>query len=977
MERKQGYQPIEESTINRSMLLQGQLVATKFLVPVSSHPLISRPRLNALLQTSLKYPLTLLSAPPGFGKTTLLASWGKSLPPNNPTLAWVALDEGDNDLRIFWTYVISALNRQRPNRFLPLLDYLQSPQDLSSLKYILKALINQLADRAEHFLLILDDYHVITQEDVHSTLLYLVEHLPLQLRIILATCAEPPWPFALLQARQQVLKVRTDQLRCTTEETKAFFHKILGLQFSDQQLQQITSRTEGWMAGLQLLSLSRSDQTNAETLVEEISGDQRYILDYLTEEVLLQQPQDVQMFLLSTCILENLTASLCNAVMQQEDSQQMLKRLEQKNLFITSVDIKRQWYRYHALFSEALRYQLDYMYSDLVPILHHRASLWYAEHGYTTEAILHAFHAHQWELAADLIEKLPLLSLTRVVHENKVKMIQQWLEQFPKELIHTRPRLCLACAQILWVTASQTTLEDWLNAAEATLTSSLTAQTNPDASQPILDPKELQEQKNLLGEVFAFRAILRSSQEEGQIALSLCQEALRLLSIDNTIAHAQVSFAQLQAAYLSSLNDATAAIQSGLQASTLAQTTGQPHLVIILQSITIMYMIGTGQLHEAQRLSQQVILMGNQMKQLISPEAGFPALFQAEILREWNQLDAALSLAEEAIAQCKQNASTLSLAFSLYEYAVLVRIFLSRGEYDAAHGALQEFEKLGRTVNLSTLLHARSLFTTVDQVRLWLACGELDCALRWLKRLELEERHNTPFAREQEEVACARILLAAAQPTLALERLEPVLVRATTARRWRHVIEIRLLQALAYQMHQQEALALSALFEAVRLAEPEDYIRIFVDEGAPMAALLSQLRQEQRKAGPTAYLDMLLTAFPRQSVIGTSKPKKSAASQTFHRTQTRGKNAVDMSEPKQAVEQTIAQPLLDPLSDRELEVLQLLANGASNQEIAQELAIVVDTVKRHVSQIFSKLIVKNRIQAVKRAQELGLLGEEP
>jgi LuxR family maltose regulon positive regulatory protein len=959
------------------MLLQGQLVATKFLVPISSHPLIPRPRLNALLQASLKYPLTLIPAPPGFGKTTLLASWGKSLPPNNPLLAWVSLDEGDNDLRIFWTYVISALNRvsnrQRLNYFLPLLDYLQSPQDLSSIKYILKALINQLADRAEHFLLILDDYHVIAQENIHTTLLYLVEHPPLQLRVILATCAEPPWPFALLQARQQVLKVRADQLHCTAEETKAFFHKILGLQFSDQQIQQATSRIEGWIAGLQLLSLSLSDQTNAETLLEEISGDQRYILDYLTEEVLLQQPQDVQMFLLSTCILENLTASLCNAVMQQEDSQQMLKRLEQNNLFITPVDSKRQWYRYHTLFSEALRYQLEYMYSDLAPILHHRASLWYAEHSYTTEAILHAFHAHQWQLAADLIEKLPLLSLTRVVHENKVKMIQQWLEQLPRDLIHSRPRLCLACAQILWVTAPQTTLEAWLNAAETTLTASLTAQTNQDASQPVLDPKELQEQKNLLGEVFAFRAILRSCQEEGQIALSLCQEALRLLSTGNSIAHAQVSLAQLQASYLSSINNATAAIQSGLQASALAQTTGQPHLVIFLQSITVMYMIGTGQLHEAQQLSQQAILIGNQMKQLSSSEGGYPALFQAEILREWNQLDAALSLAEEAISLCEQNASTLSLAFSLYKYAVLVRIFLSRGDYDAARGALQEFEKLGRIVNQSTLLHARSLFTTVDQVRLWLACGELDYALRWLKRLELEERHGTPFAREREEVACARILLATAQPTLALERLEPVLVRATTARRWRHVIEILLLQALAYQMHQQETLALSALSEAVHLAEPEDYIRIFVDEGATMAALLSRLRQEQREAGPTPYLDTLLAAFPHQSVVG----KRGAASKALQRTQTRDKNTVDIPEPKQAIEQTIAQPLLDPLSDRELEVLQLLANGASNQEIAQELAIVVDTVKRHVSQIFSKLIVKNRIQAVKRAQELGLLGEEP
>ena len=974
MERRQGYLPKEETPIKAPALFPGQLVATKFLVPVASHPLISRPRLNALLEASLKYPLTLISAPPGFGKTTLLASWRKTLPPNNPLLAWVSLDEGDNDLQIFWTYVISALNRQHPDRcFRGLLDYLQSSQDLLSLKYILKALINQLADRAEKFLLVLDDYHVITQEDIHTTLLYLVEHLPLQLRIILATCVEPPWPFVLLQARQQVLKVRTDQLRCTAEETKAFLHNIVGLQLPDEQIQQVTSRLEGWVAGLQLLSLSLSDQTNAETLLEEISGDQRYILDYLTEEVLLQQPQDVQMFLLSTCILENLTASLCNAVTQREDSQQMLKQLEQANLFITSFDSKRQWYRYHSLFAEALRYQLEYMYNDLLPIVHHRASLWYAEHGYTTEAILHAFHAHQWQLAAEFIESIPLKSLTRVVSENKVKMIWKWLEQLPRDFIRSRPRLCLACAQIMWVTAPQTTLEAWLDAAEARLTASFTVQTNQDASQPMLDPKELQEQKNLLGEVLAFRAMLRSCQEEdGQIALSLCQQAESLLSANNFIAHAQVSFARMQASYLSSLNDAAGAIQSGLQASSLALTTGQPHLGIVLQSITIMYMIGTGQLHKAQQLSQQAMLQGNQMKQQGLSEAGYPALFQAEILREWNQLDAALSLAEEAIALCRQNASTLSLAFSLYQYAVLARIFLSRGEYDAARGALQEFEKLGRSMNQTTLLHARSLFTTVDQVRLWLACGELNQAFRWIERLELEGRRSTSFAREREEVACARILLAKDQPTLALERLEPVLVRATTAQRWMHVIEVRLLQALAYQMDKQETLALSVLSEAVHLAEPENYIRIFVDEGATMAVLLSRLRQEQRKAGPTPYLDTLLAAFPLQSTAGPSQPKRGEAVKT----QTKAKNTMGMPETKQVIEQTKVQPLLDPLSDRELDVLQLLANGASNQEIAQELSIVVDTVKRHVSQIFSKLTVKNRIQAVKRAKELGLLGEE-
>lgn len=975
MEIKQGHLPIEETILKTPMLFPGQLVATKFLVPVASHPLITRPRLNALLQDSLKYPLTLLSAPAGFGKTTQLASWGQSLPQGNPLLAWVSLDEGDNDPRLFWTYVISALNRQRPNRFTSLLNYLQSSQDLS-LKYVQRAFINQLADRAERFLLILDDYHVITQKEIHTALLYLVEHLPPQLRIILTTRAEPPWPLALLQARQQALKVRADQLRCTDEETKAFFHKILNLHIPDELAQQVRSRTEGWLVGLQLLSLSLEDCANPETLLDQISGDQRYILDYLTEEVLQRQPQNVQMFLLSTCILENLTASLCNAVIQQEGSQQMLERLEHANLFVTSVDSKRQWYRYHTLFAEALCYQLKHMHGDLVPILHHRASLWYSKHGYTAEAILHAFHAHQWQLAVDLIEGIPLMSLTWRASEKQVKALQKWLEQLPTELIRSRPRLCLACAQILWTIAPQTTLELWLDTAEATLTASSTIiQTNQDALQPSLDLKE-QEQKNLLGEIFAFRALLRSHQEEGQTGLSLCQQALNLLSANNFLAHAQVYITQLQASYLSSINDAVAAIQSGLQAGSLAQTTGQTRLAITLQGITVMYMIGAGQLQEAQRLSQQAMALGTCMGEQVPSEMGYPALFQAEILREWNRLDDALSLAEEAISLHKQNVSIASLAFPLYGYAVLARIHLSRRDYEGARSALQKFEQLGRSVNQPTLLHVRSLFTTVDQVRLWLACGELNRASSWAERLEIEERPGTAFAREREETAYARILLAKAQPTLALERLESVLVRATTAQRWGHVIEARLLQALAYQMYQQETLALSALSEAVRLAEPENYIRSFVDEGAVMVTLLSCLRQGQRKVGPTPYLDTILAAFPQQRAVGAPQAKRVIASQTLPKTQIRGKNTADTLQLKQGIEHTITQPLLDPLSDRELEVLQLLARGTSNQEIAQALAIVVDTVKRHVSQIFSKLIVKNRVQAVRRARELGLLDKE-
>jgi len=381
--------------MNAPKLLESQLLATKFFVPITSGTLISRPRLTALLQESLKQPLTLISAPAGFGKTTLLSAWGQSLPAKSPKLAWVSLDEEDNEPLLFWTYVVTALNMLQPQRFTPLLMHLQSSQP-PPLKYIVKALINALAQGTEQFLLILDDYHLINVQQVHATLSYLVEHLPIQLHIILSTRTDPPLPLPQLRARQLLLEVRTDQLRCTTEETKTLFREAMGIQLPDETIQEVTTRTEGWLVGLQLLGLSLPEQVNPLTLLQETSGDQRYILDYLTEEVLRRQPQEVQTFLLSTCILERLSASLCDAVMQQQGSQEMLQRLELANLFLVSLDSRRQWYRYHALFAEALRYQLEQMQGDLILTLHHRASLWYAQHDQMTEAILHAFSARQW-----------------------------------------------------------------------------------------------------------------------------------------------------------------------------------------------------------------------------------------------------------------------------------------------------------------------------------------------------------------------------------------------------------------------------------------------------------------------------------------------------------------------------------------------------------------------------------------------------
>lgn len=854
--------------MNTSIVIQTQLLATKFFVPVAKGTLISRPRLTTLLQASLKYPLTLVSAPAGFGKTMLLSTWVQSLPDSNPVVAWLSLDEEDNDPQLFWTYILSALSDQRPERFTSLLKYLQSPQ-ASPLKYVLTTLSNILLDSTEHFVLILDDYHVITEKEVHTTLAYLVEHLPAQLHIILSTRADPSLPLSQMRARGQLLEVRTGPLRCTAEETKYFFQEVMGIQFPDETMQEVTARTDGWLVGLQLLGLSLPEHADPIKLLEEATGNQRYILDYLIEEVLRRQPQDVQTFLLCTSILEYLTSSLCDVVMEQSGSQQMLERLEQTNLFLVSLDSKRQWYRYHALFAQALCYQLEQTHPDLLPSLHQRASLWYAQHNQPTQAILHAFIARDWSWAADLIERqrIALNTLTWGTSKQKMLLLRDWFQHIPVVILHSRPRLCLACTWLLLPIISQTVVEAQLNAVETLLTAQLMTQTHEARSSAMLFAPARQELENLLGETITYRALIRSYQGDGEAALALCQRAQALLRADNVGIHAHIAATKLIASYTSSINDASASIQMGLQGASSSEAAGNTDQAISLMSLTAMHTIGTGHLHQTLLLTQQAILLGSKPGAFVLPAVGWPMLWQAEVLREWNQLEAARSLVEEAMQLCEQLESPLTPIILHSGYVVLLRVCLSCGALDEAHSALQELERFGCSMNQPHHLYYHSLFTTIDQVRLLLARGKLDRAKHWLEELDLGERYATPFAHEREEVACGRVLLAQKQPALALQRLEPVLQRATAGQRWGHVIEIRILQALAHEMYHQKTQALTTLGKAVRLAEPEGYIRIFVDESSPIETLLYRLRKRNLKRGPTPYLDTLLAAFQQESNV--------------------------------------------------------------------------------------------------------------
>ncbi|MFL5657717.1 MAG: LuxR C-terminal-related transcriptional regulator [Ktedonobacteraceae bacterium] len=909
--------PVSIARHEQSML--DQVLTTKFYLPTSSHALLPRPRLETLLAESVHYPLTLVSAPAGFGKTTLITTWLRSLPSDRPRVAWVSLDEQDNEPLHFWTYVLTALERSSPGRFTAFLTFLREQQS-PPLQYVLATLINRLSEQDEQFLLVLDDYHVITEQAIHAQLSYLVEHLPSQMRLLLSTRTDPPLPLSRLRARSQVLGVGAAQLRCTQEEEDSFLRDVMGIELQASGIDAVMARTEGWLMGLQLLGLSLQERSNLPDALRDIGESGHSILDYLTEEVLKRLDESIQAFLLRTSILERLTAPLCDAVLGQQGSQQVLEQLERANLFVVSLDGQRRWFRYHALFAEALRERLLQVEGEQVSTFHLRASQWYAQHGQLPEAVRHALLAGEWPWAAELIEQA-----WRTTHNqrNYVVTVHHWLESLPVEEVYTHPRLCLAYANVLQPVARGETVGIWLRAAETALAA---------------HPPPRREQADLPGRITAFRAMDAAFRGEGQTALALCQQALALLQDEDARERDSVMFTQAMA-YMA-LGEFVPATALALESSALVQSIGRPVMASIRLNAAAGCLIIRGHLREAWDLLAQAVELCQTESSLPSPAASQPYALQARILREWNRLDEASDLARAAVQLGEQAENPYDVAFGS---SALMSVSLSQGKLDVAVEAMNRAEQIFNQLGSDAHRH----FLVVDQVRLWLARGESDRALCWAWAFEQHEREvwtGSLYTYEREQVALVRVLLSQQQSGAALERLTPLLAAATTNECWENVIEMRLLEALAHAMGQEEQAALSALAEAVRLGEPEGYIRRFVDEGPTMVMLLSRLREQRRRRGPKPYLDRVLAACAREGA--GEKP-------------------------------LLHQGVQDSLSERELEVLRELAQGASNQEIAETLVLSIKTVKHHVSNMLAKLGAGNRTQAVAQARSLGLLSSEP
>ena len=861
--------------------------------------------------------LTLISAPAGFGKTTLLSDW---IHRSEMPVAWFSLDEGDNDPVRFLSYFIAALQTIDANIGKPALSALQSPQ-APPMESVLATLINDINPVSKDFALILEDYHLIDAREVHKIVEFLLDHLPQQMHLVIATRADPPLPVARLRGQNQLSEFRASDLCFTADEASVFFNKVMNLGLSPDDIGMLESRTEGWIAGLQLAALSMEGRKDIPAFIKAFTGDDRHIVDYLMEEVLSRQSETVQSFLLRTSILDRLSGPLCDAVTGQNNSQQMLQKLEKANLFVVPLDSKRLWYRYHHLFTNFLRTRLNHAQRDLVPELNRRACQWYADNRLVSEAISHALAAEDFERVADLIEQV---AQTMVARGEFITLLR-WLKELPDQLVRARPQLCLAHAWALFI-------NEQFEAAESRLQD---VETSCKAQTSRIGKPELEA---LLGEAAAIRAIIAHVQEDNLRAIKLSNQALQRLPKENLYLRSLMAWNLGMAHQM--IGDVVAARQAYAEARTISQRAGHGLTTLLSLNGLAQLEVIQGHLHQAARLFQQALQFAAEhydQRGVRFPIAGVIHIAMGQLLYEWDDLEGATRHLLEGIELAKQFGYSVVLADG---YVGLARVKQAQGDVNGALDMLQQAEQLAQG--------SHAIWTIAQiagcQARLWLSPpgGSLAAADRWAQEYRLADELS--YLRKVEYLALARVFIALGRADEALGLLTRLQEAAEVARRMESIIEILMLYALALEAQDDTTGAMLTLRQALSLAEPEGYIRIFVDEGKPMADLLEKVI-EAKKVGqgdvkidvPQAYVKKLLMIL-KVSLI--SQPEGSLA---------------------------------QPLSDRELEVLQLIASGLSNSKIGQVLFISLDTVKSHTRNINSKLHVHSRIQAVSRAKELGFL----
>jgi LuxR family maltose regulon positive regulatory protein len=905
------------------------ILATKLYLPLPRPKAVLRPRLierlNAGISSGCK--LTLISAPAGFGKTTLVSEWvaGQLHP-----VAWLSLDEGDNTLIRFLAYLSAALQTLSPNVGKGALAMLQSSQPLPT-ETVLTALLNEIGAIPEDFLLILDDYHVIDAQAVDQALTFLLEHLPPQMHLVIASREDPPLPLARLRVRNQLTELRAADLRFTPAEAADFLNQGMGLSLSTQDIAALEDRTEGWIAGLQLAAISMQGRADAVSFIQAFTGSHRFVLDYLVEEVLQRQPEAIRSFLLQTSILERLSGPLCDAVTGQKNGRGMLETLERGNLFVVALDDRRQWYRYHHLFGEVLRAHL----TEAQPLsdLHRRASAWYEHNELPADAIRHALAGEDFERAAGLIE---LAHLTMDLSYQSATWLG-WAQALPDELVRARPVLSVGYAWALLDGGELETCETRLRDAERWLNTS-------ESGMIVGDEVQF---RSLPASIATARAYRAMALGDIPAAMKSARLALELAPAEDVIRRTQATSLLGLAEYAS--GDLVAAEHSLSVFQANLHKTGEISTAIGIAFLLADIRMALGRLHEAENSYQQTLQLATSQGEPLL--VGTADLYRgiSELYCEWGR--------PEAATQHLQTAKKLGEQTSLTGWPHRLRTAEARVEEIQGNpaSALDLLEEAQRLYVRTPLPDVRPI--PARKARIWARQGRLTEALGWVCEQRLSAEDDLDYLREFEHITLARVLIARYQSErtdasihAASQLLERLLQAAHAGQRTGSEIEIRVGQALAHQAQGDLAYALVLLERALELAEPEGYVRIFVDEGRPMAALLTKIEGKAGTPRVKTYVRQLLAAFEDHK---ESQPLPLGASQ------------VKPASPH-------LQPLVESLSERELEVLKLLRTEMSGPEIARELVVSLNTLRTHTKNIFSKLGVNNRRAAVRRAEELNL-----
>lgn len=866
------------------------LLTTKLYIPARSGKFVTRERLIRQLEAGVRGKLTLISAPAGFGKTTLIKSWLEHSPHR---AAWLSLDPADNTLTRFWAYVIAALQQIETGIGSESLETLSQSINMTAIEPLLTPLMNDLAALTAPLILVLDDFHLIEEPLIHDSLGFLLEHQPPALHLVLTTRKDPMLPLAKLRARRELIELRAGDLRFTEEETARFIHEVMGMTLSADNIRALELRTEGWAAGLQMAALSMQHLVNHADFIAAFTGSNRYIMDYLIDEVLSQQPPDIQDFLLQTSILDRLCGPLCDAVVSDTVSQQILEQLERSNLFLVSLDDHRTWYRYHSLFADLLRHHLNRSGVD-VAALHQRASQWYEQQGYIEEALRHALHAEDIRRAVRLVEQ----NYLPVSIQSRWNVLADWLRLLPRDVIQTRPRLLLLEA---WIYMAQFQLEMMAAKNQQVLALLKSGDHDvPDTEVPIMQ-----------AEIDIMTAAIMVWQGEAAHAVQILEQAREILAARAdammVVAENTLAIASLVVGNWKRARAALAAAEAKAAAGPFWQL-----------SLAYLHEL-RGSLHEAIHAYHTMLKYLDDTNLMVNVALNY----LGRLYYEANDLTTAEKYLNDALRFGHRN----NIPRILVEGNVFIsQVYQAQGRTLEAMRAAQEAVIITETY----LPFPVGDFARGNQAALWLNQGKIKQAAEWLNDCRLEIGAAPLVFLEIEWVLRARVLLAVQKPRDALVILEKLLPVIDQGGRLTTLMRIRALQGLAYLQLGELPTALLMMRETLSLARG-GYVRFFVDEREPMAYLLRECVKHGIEADYAAHL---LTFFEAPHVQAE---------------------------------------LVEPLTERELEILRLLEERWSNQEIAQKLTISPTTVKKHTGNIYGKLDVRSRREAVAKAKSLGLL----